>query len=87
MAVVYWRSSSGALSFRSSVSMATTTRDTWLGLSGGANQKRAALVQSSQPSPTPFTSARLAVASPRAANQAVWFGWRGSQQPSSWMYD
>lgn len=33
MAVVYCRSSSGALSFRSNVSTATTTLDTWLGLS------------------------------------------------------
>lgn len=40
MAVVYWRSSSGALSFRSKVSMATTTRDTWLGLSGRNRQLR-----------------------------------------------
>lgn len=40
MAVVYWRSSSGALSFRSNVSMATTTLDTWLGLSGRNRQLR-----------------------------------------------
>lgn len=33
MAVLYCLSSSGALSFKSSVSMATTTLDTWLGLS------------------------------------------------------
>lgn len=40
MAVVYCRSSSGALSFRSNVSMATTTLDTWLGLSGRNRQLR-----------------------------------------------
>lgn len=34
MAVVYCLSSSGALSFRSNVSTATRTLDTWLGLSG-----------------------------------------------------
>lgn len=42
MAVVYCRSSSGALSFKSNVSIATTTLDTWLGLSERANQKQAA---------------------------------------------
>ena len=41
MAVEYCRSSSGALSFRSSVSIATRTLDTWLGLSERANQKQA----------------------------------------------
>lgn len=40
MAVEYCRSSSGALSFRSKVSMATTTLDTWLGLSGRNRQLR-----------------------------------------------
>lgn len=40
MAVVYCRSSSGALSFKSRVSMATTTLDTWLGLSERAEIKR-----------------------------------------------
>lgn len=43
MAVVYCLSSSGALSFRSNVSTATTTLDTWLGLSGRANQKQRSL--------------------------------------------
>lgn len=42
MAVVYCLSSSGALSFRSNVSIATTTLDTWLGLSERAHQKQAA---------------------------------------------
>lgn len=42
MAVVYCLSSSGALSFKSNVSIATTTLDTWLGLSERANQKQAA---------------------------------------------
>lgn len=39
MAVVYCLSSSGALSFRSSVSIATRTLDTWLGLSEKASHK------------------------------------------------
>lgn len=38
--MAYWRSSSGALSFRSNVSMATSTLDTWLGLSGRNRQLR-----------------------------------------------
>lgn len=42
MAVVYCLSSSGALSFKSNVSMATTTLDTWLGLSERTSQKQAA---------------------------------------------
>lgn len=49
MAVVYCRSSSGALSFKSNVSIATTTLDTWLGLSGRANQKQAAQTRASRP--------------------------------------
>lgn len=40
MAVVYCLSSSGALSFKSRVSIATTTLDTWLGLSERAEIKR-----------------------------------------------
>lgn len=41
MAVVYCLSSSGALSFRSNVSIATTTLDTWLGLSERTHHKQA----------------------------------------------
>lgn len=40
MAVVYCLSSSGALSFRSNVSIATRTRDTWLGLSEKAIKRQ-----------------------------------------------
>lgn len=42
MAVVYCLSSSGALSLRSNVSIATRTLDTWLGLSERANQRQTA---------------------------------------------
>lgn len=49
--MVYWRSSSGALSFRSSVSTATTTLDTWLGLSGRNRRLRTESHTSGQPMP------------------------------------
>lgn len=39
MAVLYCLSSSGALSFRSKVSIATRTLETWLGLSERAREK------------------------------------------------
>lgn len=41
MAVVYCLSSSGALSFKSNVSTATTALDTWLGLSERAKRRQA----------------------------------------------
>lgn len=71
MAVVYCRSSSGALSFKSSVSIATTTLDTWLGLSERASQKEAAKNSSAHTFrrvgsvPCPGPGNRFAVASKR----------------------